>query len=63
MLKFKIIKRWWMLKKYHFRIVAANGKILASSQKYYNLCDVRDAINLIKTNSANAPVEVLNENN
>lgn len=61
MLKFEIVKRWWMLKPYHFRIIAQNGRILASSQKYYNLSDVRDAIDLIKTDSYNAPVDLKND--
>lgn len=56
-MKFIIVRKWWLRKQYHFRIVAANGKILCSSQNYYNIGDVRDAIYLIKQQASKAEVK------
>jgi uncharacterized protein YegP (UPF0339 family) len=57
MVKFEIVKKGWLQKKYHFRFVAANGKIICSSAKYYNLKDCNDAIELVKEKAKTAPTE------
>lgn len=33
---FEIHKKWWRIQKYHFCIVANNGKILASCANFKN---------------------------
>jgi len=42
------------LQPYYFRIVASNGRVLASSETYVNKQDVINAVNLIKQNAATA---------
>jgi len=42
-MKIEIIRTKLLRQKYHFRIVASNGRVLASSEKYYNLQDCIDA--------------------
>jgi uncharacterized protein YegP (UPF0339 family) len=53
-MKIVIIKKWWLKQKYHFRIVARNGKILASSEGYYNQDDCVDAAESIQKEIPNA---------
>ena len=53
---FEIHKKWWKRQKWHFRIVAANKKILASSEGYFNKADCESAINLIKKQAQTAPI-------
>jgi len=55
-MKIVIIKKWWLKQKYHFRIVAGNGKILASSEGYYNLDDCVDAAESIQKEIHNAKI-------
>lgn len=44
--------------QFRFRFLAANNRIIANSgEGYYNKKDCLDAINLIKTNAATAPVD------
>lgn len=38
-MRVKIIKKGWLRQKYHFVILAANHKIIAVSENYYNLGD------------------------
>jgi len=42
-MKIFIVKKGWLKQKYHFVIKANNGKIIASSEKYYNHKDCYDA--------------------
>ena len=43
--------------QYYFRILAANNRTLANSERYHNRADCQNAINLIKAGAAGAPVE------
>lgn len=61
-IKFEIIKKWWKIKKYYFRIKSLNGNILCSSIGYYNKKDVEDTINTIKENAYNSPVNFIFDN-
>jgi hypothetical protein len=42
--------------KYYWKIVAANGQTLATSETYYNKADARSACQSVKTNAATAPI-------
>lgn len=42
------------LQPYYFRIVASNGRVLASSETYVNKQDAVNAVNLIRQNAATA---------
>lgn len=53
---FEIHKKWWKIQKWHFRIVAANNKVLASSEGYFNKADCESAIKLIKSQTYAAPI-------
>ena len=55
-MKIVIIKKWWLKQKYHFRIIAKNGKILASSEGYYNQDDCVDAAESIQKEITNAKI-------
>lgn len=55
-MKIVIIKKWWFGQSWSFQIVAANNKILCSSEKYYNEVDVVNAIALIKNQIRNSKI-------
>lgn len=40
---------------YYWKIVASNGKTLATSETYYNRGDCINAVNLVKAHAASAP--------
>jgi len=58
---FEIHKKWWKRQKWHFRIVAANRKILASSEGYSNRVDCADAVRMIKEQSQTAPINTIED--
>jgi len=43
--------------QWYFRIVAANSRTLANSERYHNKADCQNAIALIKRGASSAPVE------
>jgi uncharacterized protein YegP (UPF0339 family) len=43
--------------QYYFRILAANNRTLANSERYHNRADCQNAIALIKAGAPGAPVE------
>lgn len=47
-MKIEIIRNGFFRQKWSFRIVAKNGKILASSEKYANRADMVKAIDIIQ---------------
>lgn len=53
-MKFKILKSG---AQYYFNIVASNGQVLATSERYYNKADAVSAANSIKRNAAAAPID------
>lgn len=55
-MKIVIVKNKWRRQKYHFRIVAANSKILCTSETYHNLGDVLIAVDSIKLNIRDAEI-------
>jgi uncharacterized protein YegP (UPF0339 family) len=55
-MKFVLVKSGWLTQKWHFRIVADNGEILASSEKYNNRIDCYAAIRRIKNDAGLADV-------
>lgn len=55
---FDIHKKWWKRQKWHFRIVAANNKTLASSEGYFNKADCENAVRLIKEQAQTAPINI-----
>jgi uncharacterized protein YegP (UPF0339 family) len=55
-MKIEIIKKRLLKQKYHFRIVAKNGRTLASSENYNNLDDVLSAIDSIKFDIVKAEI-------
>jgi uncharacterized protein YegP (UPF0339 family) len=48
-MKIVIKRNGWLRQKWHFCIVAQNGRTLASSGNYYNLVDCESAISTILT--------------
>lgn len=48
-MKIVIKKTGWLKEKYHFNVVSKNGKVVATSEKYYNLIDCNDTIKLIQS--------------
>jgi uncharacterized protein YegP (UPF0339 family) len=42
--------------QYYWRIVAANGQVLATSETYHNKADANSAAQSVKANAAGAPV-------
>lgn len=50
MITIEILRSRLLKQKYHFRFVAPNGKILASSERYNNLIDCEHAARLINPN-------------
>lgn len=57
-MKIVIIKKGWLRQKYHFCIVSSNGRILCTSENYYNLADVRSAIESIRFEVPNAQIVI-----
>jgi uncharacterized protein YegP (UPF0339 family) len=53
----EIIKKKWLKQKFHFRIVARNGRVLCTSENYNNLGDVLSAIDSIKYEIPNAQLK------
>ena len=43
--------------QFYFLIVASNGRVLASSERYHNKADCRNAIDLIKIGAGSANVD------
>jgi uncharacterized protein YegP (UPF0339 family) len=42
--------------QYYWRIVAANGQVLATSETYYNKADARSAAESVRSLAVSAPV-------
>lgn len=55
-MKFQIYKSWFM---YRWRLVAANGEIIASGEGYTRKTNVIEVINLIKSTNDGVPTEDL----
>ena len=55
-MKFEIYRSGIIFREWRFRIVARNGRILASSEGYKNFGDAENAVWLIKHECASAPV-------
>lgn len=55
-MKIVIIRKNFFRQKWSFQLVAHNGRILASSEKYYNRVDLVNAIDLIKREIGEAEV-------
>ena len=53
-MKIVIIKKRWLKQRYHFRIVASNGRILASSEGYRKQADCLSAAESIQKEIPNA---------
>ena len=47
-MKIVIVTKGWLRQKYHFCIVASNGRILATSENYYNKTDCISAAESIQ---------------
>ena len=45
-MKIKITKKGWLKQKYHFVIIAKNGKVIAVSENYNNLADCKSTAEL-----------------
>ena len=55
-MKFEILDSNSSSQPYYWRIVAANGQILATSETYTSKDGCRNAINTVKANAATAPI-------
>jgi uncharacterized protein YegP (UPF0339 family) len=55
-MKIVIKKSGWLKEKYHFNVVAKNGEVVATSEKYHSLIDLNDTIRLIQKDIAQAVV-------
>ena len=55
-MKIEIIRNGFFRQKWSFRIVAKNGKILASSEKYNNRVDMVAAIDIIQKGALNCEI-------
>lgn len=55
-MKIVIIRKSFFRQKWSFQLVANNGRILCSSEKYYNRADLVNAIDLIQRLVGTAPV-------
>lgn len=55
-MQFQISRSTSSQQPYYFKIVASNGRILASSETYVNKADAKSAIDLIKTHCSSASV-------
>lgn len=54
---FRVVRsRWPRRQRFHFRIVAGNGLILASSETYRDQADCLAAVDLIRQDAADAEV-------
>lgn len=60
-MKIEIVKKGWLKQKFHFRIKAKNGKILASSEGYYNRQDLADTLITLMRELPNAEIVDLTE--
>lgn len=58
-MKFEIRRNGFFKQKWSFRIIAKNGKILASSEKYYNRIDMVHAIEIIQNGAKDC--EIINK--
>jgi uncharacterized protein YegP (UPF0339 family) len=56
-MKIVISKKGWFRQKWSFQIVARNGNILCSSEKYWNKQDCLDTVYLIQNHSEGCKVE------
>jgi len=56
-MKFQILKSNSSTQPYFWRIVAANGQVLAFSETYTSVAGCRNAIDTVKAGAATAPVE------
>ena len=50
-------RKGWLRQKWHFCIVAKNGRTLASSERYYNLVDCESASSTIQREIGTATAE------
>jgi len=55
-MKIKITKRWWLRQRWHFTIIAKNGKKLAQSENYNNRKDCLDTIYLLQKELSNSRI-------
>jgi uncharacterized protein YegP (UPF0339 family) len=55
-MKIEIIKKGWLRQKWHFRIVARNGKTLAASENYHNRQDLADTLISLQKDLPNAEI-------
>ena len=55
-MKIEIIRNGFFKQKWSFRIVAKNGKILASSEKYHNRVDMVTAIDIIQKGASGCEI-------
>jgi uncharacterized protein YegP (UPF0339 family) len=60
-MKIKITKHGWLRQKWHFSIVANNGKTVAQSENYRNYDDMMDTIQLLKKECATARIQLVED--
>jgi uncharacterized protein YegP (UPF0339 family) len=51
-----LIKKSMFRQKYHFTVVASNGKVIAVSENYYNLKDLYDTVKLLQKDLSKAEI-------
>jgi len=60
-MKIEEIRTGWFKQKWSFRIKASNGKVIATSEKYYNYKDMKDTICLLQKDLPTAELIKVNK--